>query len=364
MNGSIAHPNINDAKMGLKKPALSKAYVFFSRQGGLFALLLVVTFVTGVNYGNNLILGFLFYLFGIWLISVFMTYSHLAALSVKLNPVMPVQAGECAKIDIQINNKGGTARQITAGFATKALGVSPPKRTVFGIPLNKQLTKAQAGHQKPEQTANHQVLPCATISAIDDTAMTSLYLTTHRRGVFDIPRLTISTVYPLGIMQAWRYAVFTKKIAVYPAPLAFDRPMYVQVGEQMATAHIKGQDEFLGLDTYKEGESLARVSWRHLASGQGMLLKQFTDPIGQVWAVDYFAMPSELPEDKLANLAYLLCLLKKETVSFEFVLPSGRWQGSGEQFVNDCLVKLAYEPVFDNRSSTKTTTGRKINDSE
>lgn len=361
MNGSISRLNtqINDIRADLKKQALSKVYVFFSRQGGLFALLLVVTFVTGVNYGNNLILGFLFYLFGIWLISVFMTYSHLAGLSVALTPVMPVQAGDCAKIDIQIGNKGGTARQITAGFATKALDDSYSKRTIFGIPLNIQLTKAQTSHQKSEPTVNHQVLSCATISAIDDTAMTSLYLTTHRRGVFDVPRLTISTVYPLGIMQAWRYAIFTKKIAVYPAPLAFDRPMYGQVGEQMATAHIKGQDEFLGLDTYKEGDSLARVSWRHLASGQGMLLKQFTDPIGQVWAVDYFAMPSDLHEDKLANLAYLLCLLKTENVSFDFVLPSGRWQGSGEQFVNDCLVKLAYEPVFENRLSTKMTSRNK-----
>ncbi len=39
---------------------LRNIYIFFSRQGWLFLLLLLVTFVTGTNYGNNLVLGLFF----------------------------------------------------------------------------------------------------------------------------------------------------------------------------------------------------------------------------------------------------------------------------------------------------------------
>lgn len=333
-------------KTDLRQLGFGSVYVFFSPQGGLFALLLMITFVTGVNYGNNLVLGFLFYLASIWLISVFMTFSHLVKLSVRSCNIAPVQAGDCAKIDIEILNKGNTARQVSVGFDAQSLNAQVPK-TLFGIPL----TKAQPYNSDTAKTKLS--LPhTLTLPMVGDTATASVYLKTHKRGVFELPRLTISTVYPLGIMRAWAYARFNKKIAVYPAPLAFDGITHGQTGEQTTTAYVAGQDEFLGLDTYKEGESLARVSWRHLASGQGMLLKQFADPVGQALAVDYFLMPSALHEDKLANLAYLLLLLKNDDALFDFVLPSGKWQGSGTQFVDECLVKLSYEPDLTDGVST------------
>lgn len=338
-------------KTDLRQLGFGSVYIFFSKQGGLFALLLIITFVTGVNYGNNLVLGFLFYLASIWLISVFITFSHLVKLSVRLCAIAPVQAGDRAKIDIEILNKGNTARQISVGFDTQLLdGQSlnaQLSKTLFGIPL----IKAKPYNSDTAKTKS--LLPhILTLPAVGDTANASVYLKTHKRGVFEIPRLTISTVYPLGIMRAWAYAWFSQKIVVYPAPLAFDGIMHGQTGKQTSTAYVTGQDEFLGLDTYKEGESLARVSWRHLASGQGMLLKQFADPVGQAVRVDYFLMPSILHEDKLANLAYLLLLLKNTNALFEFVLPSGKWQGSGEQFINDCLIKLAYEPDLTDGATT------------
>ena len=36
---------------------LRNVYIFFSREGMLFAVLLVITFIAGINYGNNLVLG-------------------------------------------------------------------------------------------------------------------------------------------------------------------------------------------------------------------------------------------------------------------------------------------------------------------
>ncbi|WP_243443457.1 hypothetical protein [Psychrobacter sp. JCM 18903] len=48
---------------------LRNVYIFFSREGTLYAVLLIITFIAGINYGNNLVLGLCFYLVSVWLIS-------------------------------------------------------------------------------------------------------------------------------------------------------------------------------------------------------------------------------------------------------------------------------------------------------
>lgn len=303
-----------------KTLGIGNIYVFFSRQGSLFALLLLITFVMGVNYGNNLILGFFFYLSSIWLISVFISFSHLAKLTLTVKDIPPVEAGSHAKIEVCIQNQGNTARQIRVGFSEQTLEHDVKQ------------SKERQGADLPY----HHTEPF-----VGDDAVISVYLKTQKRGVYPLPRIVISTIYPLGIVKAWSYALFAKKIAVYPAPLPFDMMVFGSGGTLSTTAHIKGQEEFSGLNVYEEGESLARVSWRHLASGQGMLTKQFTDPVGQAWVVDYALMPSSSHEEKLGNLSYLLLLLKQENKPFIFRLPSGSWQGSGVLFVHDCLRRLA-----------------------
>lgn len=72
---------------------LRNVYIFFSREGLLFAVLLIITFIAGINYGNNLVLGLCFYLISVWLISFHVTFAHISGLQVRLLDVTMAEAG-------------------------------------------------------------------------------------------------------------------------------------------------------------------------------------------------------------------------------------------------------------------------------
>lgn len=291
--------------------SLKNIYVFFSAQGYLFGLLLAVTFVMGVNYANNLVLGLCFYLFGMWLVGVFYTFVQISALELTLIETSLTQAGQDAWVSVQISTKSNKpSRQIVLGFDGGKAVVVPSADKILTVQL-------------PVPTA--------------------------KRGRMTLPRLTVHTVYPLGILKAWAYAYFDTPVYVYPKPQAFDWQIGIFVndehGEQLGVMGKVGQDEFDRLDDYQIGESLARVSWGHLARGAGLLTKHFADPVGTQRKVDYQDMPSTNHEQKLSQMAFAIKALQDSQMSFCVVLPDFTSEfGLGKDFVQACLLNLAKTP--------------------
>ena len=105
-------PRADEATLSIRN-----VYIFFSREGLLFALLLVITFIAGVNYANNLVLGVCFYLVSMWLISVYLTFSHVSGLKVRLLEVSMSAVGEPVWVTLQIDSESGRPRrQLSVGF--------------------------------------------------------------------------------------------------------------------------------------------------------------------------------------------------------------------------------------------------------
>lgn len=294
---------------------VNKIYVFFSRQGILFAFLLLITFVAGVNYGNNLILGLFFYLLSIWVVSAIVTFLQLFRLQFALKDISLTECGELAWVTLAVaNGQGKAVRQLYLAFDDK---------------------------RADDKVARHVL-----IGELDKEVLVRLPVATHRRGRLVLPRLTVKSVYPLGIVQAWSYGFFAQTGWVYPTPQAFDAKTslaYAYDDKANQGAYQKGQDEFDALGQYVEGESLARVSWSHVARGAGMLTKQFADPIGNQTVFDYGQMPASHHEGKLSELAHLV--LAAGDTPFCLVLPSGAGQfGVGQAFIQQSLIRLAQEP--------------------
>ncbi|MDO4897380.1 MAG: hypothetical protein Q3971_08465 [Moraxella sp.] len=289
---------------------LSNVYVFFSRQGFLFGLLLVITFIMGVNYGNNLVLGLCFYLFGIWLVAVFYTFVQVSSLEFKLIKTHLTQAGDMAWVDVEISTKSGQpSRQVCLSFDG-------------GEPV--------------------------VVSSLSKETV-SLSVPTNERGVMSLPRLTVQSVYPLGVLRAWAYVYFDSPVYVYPKAYPFDYQKNIfshqANGGQIGVMGRVGQDDFDRLDSYQMGESLARVSWGHLARGAGMLTKHFADPVGIHRQVAYDDMPSSHHEQKLSEMVFVLHAMQDNELAFYFILPNTPAQfGSGQAFVQECLLKLAKTP--------------------
>ena len=317
---------------------LRNVYIFFSREGMLFAVLLVITFIAGINYGNNLVLGLCFYLVSVWLISFHVTFAHISGLHIQLLDVTMAEAGAPVWVTLQIKNDSRQPRRQLL-FAFEQTSVKQ---------ANKKMTKNSAKKLKNNDDNQQSVL----VTQLQGEQRIQLPIQTNHRGQLELPRLTIKTVYPLGIMRAWSYVYFSRTAWVYPKPEAFDWQ------EQYAVASLEdlpiggqyrqGQDDFDRLDNYIEGESLARVSWGHVARGQGMFTKHFADPVGHEQTLDYADMPAAHHEQKLAQLAYGAVTLGQLGVPFNMRLPnepnSTKQMGEGEAFAQVCLLRLAKAP--------------------
>ncbi|MGP4863675.1 hypothetical protein ACTXGK_05715 [Psychrobacter sp. T6-5] len=305
---------------------LRNVYIFFSREGMLFAVLLVITFIAGINYGNNLVLGLCFYLVSVWLISFHVTFAHISGLQVRLLEVTMTEAGTPVWVTLQLKSE---SRQ--------------PRRQL--------LFEFEQGADKQDKAGTNRQ-SSILVTSLQSEQTIRLPIQTYSRGHFELPRLIIKTVYPLGIMRAWSYVYFSRKTWVYPKPEVFDWQVQYSVAssEDLPTGgqYRQGQDDFERLDNYVEGESLARVSWGHVARGQGMFTKHFADPVGHEQTLDYADMPAAHHEQKLAQLAHGALTLGQLGVPFQMRLPNdmpaSAAVGDGETFAQACLLRLAKAP--------------------
>ena len=325
---------------------LRNVYIFFSREGMLFALLLIITFIAGINYGNNLVLGLCFYLISVWLISFHVTFAHISGLQVRLLDVTMAEAGAPVWVTLQLRNESRQPR--------RQLLLSFDQVGFEQIAKQKSEKTGKKAHKKNKSSADNQ--NSILVTRLQDEQIIRLPVQTYSRGQLELPRLKIKTVYPLGIMRAWSYVYFARSAWVYPKPETFDwQAQYAIVSqEDLPTGgqYRQGQDDFERLDNYIEGESLARVSWGHVARGQGMFTKHFSDPVGHEQTLDYADMPAAHHEQKLAQMAYGALKLGELGVPFNMRLPnhmlfdkhSAATMGEGEAFAQTCLLRLAKVP--------------------
>src|SRR5690606_35511534 len=86
--------------------------IFIYQQGYLYLVLIFITFIAGVNYANNLILGFCFLISAVLCISFYITFKQLHALQIQINVVDTPQAGELLSVDIYFKQDAEQARYL------------------------------------------------------------------------------------------------------------------------------------------------------------------------------------------------------------------------------------------------------------
>ncbi|MDE2421573.1 MAG: DUF58 domain-containing protein [Gammaproteobacteria bacterium] len=256
-----------------------QVFIFLSREGGLYAFMMLAIFIAGINYANNLVLGLCFFLGSVLVVVMHHTFNNLSGLLLEAVDASDCEAGTYTNYRIRITPKG---RQIACQIKLEW---------------------------------DDQIL---TIPVLDRATLITMQLKTPTRGKFLPPRLSVSTVYPLGILRAWTYVRFNEPAWVSPQPIEgiLNGQRTLSDDDDESVLRVAGQDEFDDLRSFIEGESLAHVSWGHLARGQGMMTKRFSDPCGREQLLDYDAMHGG-HELRLSQLAYWVKRLTEEHVSFE-----------------------------------------------
>ncbi|TVP12827.1 hypothetical protein AYI87_14155 [Shewanella sp. KCT] len=294
------------------KVTLAHRSIFILPTGfGLFWLLFVVLlFLFGTNYQNNLVIGLSILLLSLFNTCIIYSYRNLAGMTLEAKTGPEVYAGETL---------------------------------LYGISLHAK----QVQHQVELSYDKTQV---QTIDRVDEKPQEALIpLSNNQRGWIDPGRLKVESRYPLGLCRAWSH------VDLANAQIAFAQPkagQYELNAEQQGDDHqakdmgksVIGVEEFRGLKPFVTGESLNQIAWKQLAQGRGMLTKEFEQPQS---APQWLTLDTNAPlEEQLSLLTWAADRLAAKGQVFGLKLPNKTLApASGEQHRRLVLATLAVYPV-------------------
>lgn len=287
--------------------AQRRVFILPTRQGLMFAFVLLLMLIGSTNY--NLGLGFvLTFLLGAMGINAMLhTFRNLANLRIAAGRAGPVFAGDIARFTIHVENGGETDRY--------AIGLTHDRKEAVFI-------DAPARANVP-----------ATIG-----------IPAPRRGILRPGRLTLFTRYPLGIYYAWAYLELDMQCVVYPRPASPGLPLPPAASSPGAGAESgHGQEDFSGLRQYHPGDSPRHIAWKVAARDQGLLTKQFSGRAETELRLDWSLLPPQLnTEERLAHLARWVLDAHARGLSYGLRLPGATVDmAMGEAHRERCLEALA-----------------------
>lgn len=284
-----------------------RVFILPSRQGMVFAVVLMLMLTGSVNY--NLSLGFVltFLLGAMGIISMLHTFRNLANLKLTSGRVQPVFAGGTARFTICIENPGIADRY--------SIGISRGKNDAIFCDV-------------PSQQCAYPVIPIPAL----------------RRGLLRPGKLTLFTRYPLGLFHAWAYFEPMMQCMVYPRPATPGLPLPpAESSAGHGAVSGRGQEDFAGLRQYHSGDSMRHIAWKAVARGQTLLTKQFSGHAESNLWLSWESLPLRMDqEEKLSQLARWVIDADARGLAFGLRLPGSTvTSASGGAQRERCLEALA-----------------------
>lgn len=238
---------------------LRNIYIFPTGHGFMFLALIVVCWITGTNYENNLILAVAFMLAALWMSAMYLTYLNMAGLRLDGGGGDAVFAGDVGSLNFRLHN--------------------PHRHNAGQLCLDGQLD-------------------CAVLDLPPGASgRMPLSQPTRRRGWLAPPRLHLVTIYPLGLFRAFSKPQLQTPLLVYPAPVAAPRKPGLAADEgRRQNAAITSGGDLGGLEEWQPGQPRSRIVWKKYAAGRGLVMRTFETPQGDArWICwdDYDGMPAE-----------------------------------------------------------------------
>lgn len=283
-----------------------RVYVFPTRQGFIFFVLLLAILFGSLNHNNNLGFILTFLLGGMAFMSIFHTYRNIAGLVLLSAKAAPVFAGQVAQFEISLQAAKHDQQALTLYFGDGG-------QTTVTLP---------AGSKKVV------TVPHAT----------------SQRGALLPDQLYVSTTYPFGLFRGWSVLFVDAACIVYPKPIA--GPLITAQGKEVEESDGEsggeGVDDFAGLASYQPGDSLQHISWKSFSRGQGLHTKKFEGLQGTTIYFDPEVLGGQDLEYKLSRICHMV--LKAEAMQLTYGLKVGNRiiepdQGGSHKRL--CLTSLA-----------------------
>lgn len=176
------------------------------------------------------------------------------------------------------------------------------------------------------------------------------------RGRYRVVGARVSTVFPLGLFEAWTwFKDAVVEYSIYPEPLG-ERPIPIQIGGapsgEVGTA--AGGDDFHGHRKFHGTDSYRHVDWKAHARGRPLLIKEFTEGEPQSLILDWAHLPGLGDEERLSQLSKWIEIAKTSKLVFGLRIPGQTVPpGQGLGHAIRCWEALArYQSRDDERSKT------------
>jgi uncharacterized protein (DUF58 family) len=251
-------------------------YIVPTWAGIAFCCTLGVLLLASINEQISLGYALTFALTGAGLASMHTTHGNLRGLQMDLRSPEGVHAGDDYVLELRLHNRG-SAR--------------------FGIAVSAQL---DGGASEPAWV-DVPALGHATLR---------LRLPATRRGLQPLPRLIVTTRFPLGFFRAWSYWRPASPVWVYPqaevAPPPFPAQAEAGAGEAASTRQSATGTDFSGVRSYRRGDSLKQILWRKsaLALDQGLApwVRETESPLARDLWLDWRDTQGRDVEARLSRL--------------------------------------------------------------
>lgn len=297
-------------------------YILPTVAGLAFCGTLAVLLLAAINEQLSLGYALTFALTGAGLASMHTTHGNLRGLQLDLKAPEGTHAGDEFTLELRLHNPGA-ARYGIGIHAQTDTGATDP-----------------AWVDVPAQ--GHAVL--------------RLRLPAPRRGLRELPRLVISTRFPLGFFRAWSYWRPASKVWVYPrfeVPTApFPLQSAGQDGDAAPGRAQQGGSDFAGVRSYRRGDSLKSVLWRKSAMaldhGLPLWVRETDAPLAQDLWLDWRDTASASGRDAEAQLSRMAAWVLEADRSgrpFGLRLPGLELAPAvGPAHRQGCLEQLAAQP--------------------
>jgi uncharacterized protein (DUF58 family) len=260
---------------------------------GLILMFILVAMLTGsVNYGNNMAFILCFLLTGLMMIAYLATRNNLKGLEIANAASQPVFAGDILHVTFELHNH-------TRG---RRVAIFP---SAYGVEEHEGFT------------GPFSVPPYARTTA-------RIAFTVPRRGRFVLSRITLLSVFPLGLFRVQHNVPVNKVYIVYPKPFGsrqWPEPEIHEADDSSEGFYNRGGDDFVGVRPYRPGEPMYHIDWKAYARGRPLSVKEFTGGGStQLW-FDWDQLASMGTEERLSQLARWVLEAEQDGKEFGLRIP-------------------------------------------
>ncbi|MGL1956202.1 MAG: DUF58 domain-containing protein [Colwellia sp.] len=287
-------------------------FILPTRFGFAYLFFVLLLFLLGTNYQNNIILLFSYLLASLFITIMIHSFYNLSHLVIKSSAK---KSGFCQqKIDFPI--------------------VIKADKTYFDLNFTFTEQNKRCDKEKLAQCSKGHTELLLPFFA-------------QNRGEYTLGRVKISSEYSLGLFITWTILDFDHQVIVFPKPKTLESHQLHLTGlnesdHVIQQNNIAGIDDFSELKHYVVGEPRSRIAWKQLARGQGRFTKHYQEQKGGLTWLKLQDMPSHNREIQLSFLCFLV--LEHSCSNQVFGLALGKVNiepASGFQHQQACLTALA-----------------------